>query len=68
MVLCSLHREENCGQWGVQLFLHIGLGYGLPILQVLSLLSYEAFKLAFMGNSPQSFAEAYKDLLLVFSV
>lgn len=48
--------------------LHVGLGWGCLILQALSLLSCEALKLAFVENSPQSFAEAYEDLLLVFSM
>lgn len=67
-LLCSLHVKENCGQWGAQLSPMCWSQAGKPFSASTSLLSYEASSLTFMENSPQSFAGAYTDLLVVFSM
>lgn len=66
-LLCSLHRKHNCGQWGAQLSPTCWSQVGMSHSTSTSLLSYEASSLTSMENSPQSFAGAYADLLVVFS-
>jgi len=66
-LLCSLH-VEYCGRPGAQLSPTCQSQVGMPHSASTDLLSYEASSLAFMENSPQSFAGACTDLLMVFNM